>query len=52
MSLGYGSGCTGRRRPLNGRGRFSTKLTNLREEVERHRRTVLQTRAEELIDSG
>ena len=52
MRLGYGSGCTGRRRPGNGRGRFFTKLTNLREEVKRHRRTVLQTRADELIDSG
>ena len=52
MRLGYGSGCTGRRRPLNGRGRFFTKLTNLREEVKWHRRTVLQTRADELIDGG
>ena len=52
MRLGYGSGGTGRRRPRNGRGRFSTKLTNLREEVERHRRTVLHTRVDELIDSG
>ncbi len=52
MRLGYDSGGTGRRRPGNGRGRFSTKLTNLREEVERHRRTVLQTRVGESIDSG
>ena len=52
MRLGYGSGCTGRRRPGNGRGRFFTKVTNLWEEVKRHRRTVLQTRADELVDSG
>ena len=52
MRLGYGSGCTGRRRPGSGRGRFLTKLTNLREAVKRYRRTVLQTRADELIDSG
>ena len=52
MRLGYGSGGTGRRHSVNGRRRLSTKLTNFPEGVERHRRTVLQTRVDESIDSG